>query len=211
MKQERSNYTFNINGNASMVNDLIQSYIQANNFKQEEKKGETYYVSKDIMIGNRYFNYHITDNQLVISAWIRGSLGESGIEKQGLAASNPIIMSYKESLNKLFSEIEKISSQMSNESISNDTAQIDKTSFTQNFQKDITSKQEKMCEIGFWLSIFGLLCSFMGIAYGIFVYLFEFYFAAQGLKTRKRKKAITTIVLAIISILIIVLELVLNQ
>lgn len=65
-----------------------------------------------------------------------------------------------------------------------------------------------MCEIGFWLSILGLVCSFFGVAYGIFVYIIDFYFASQGLKTKKRGKAIATIVLSIISILIIIIELI---
>lgn len=78
--------------------------------------------------------------------------------------------------------------------------------FVQTFQDETTKKQEKMCELGFWLSIFGLLASFFGVAYGIIVYIFNFYFASQGLKTRKRGKAIATIVMSIISIIIIVLQ-----
>ena len=64
-----------------------------------------------------------------------------------------------------------------------------------------------MCEIGFWLSVFGLFASFFGVAYGVFVYIIDFYFASQGLKTKKRKKAIATIVLSIISILVIIFTL----
>lgn len=45
-----------------------------------------------------------------------------------------------------------------------------------------------MCEIGFWLSILGLISSFFGVAYGIFVYIMDFYFASQGLKHRKERK-----------------------
>ena len=78
--------------------------------------------------------------------------------------------------------------------------------FAQSFQDETTKKQEKMCEWGFWLSIFGLLASFVGVAYGVIVYILNFYFASQGLKTRKRGKAIATIVMSIISIIIIVLQ-----
>ena len=58
--------------------------------------------------------------------------------------------------------------------------------------------------MGFWLSIIGLLASFVGVAYGVIVYILNFYFASQGLKTRKRGKAIATIVMSIISIIIII-------
>ena len=80
--------------------------------------------------------------------------------------------------------------------------------FVQSFQDETMKKKERMCEIGFWLSILGLVCSFFGIAYGIFVYIMDFYFASQGLKTRKKGKAIATIVLSIISILFIIFTLI---
>ena len=41
---------------------------------------------------------------------------------------------------------------------------------------------------------------------GIFVYIMDFYFASQGLKTRKKGKAIATIVLSIISIIVVVMQ-----
>lgn len=74
--------------------------------------------------------------------------------------------------------------------------------FTQTFQNENIKKQEKMCEVGFWLSIIGLLMSLFGISYGIIIYIMNFYFASQGLKTSKKGKAIATIVLSIISIVI---------
>ena len=46
---------------------------------------------------------------------------------------------------------------------------------------------------------------FVGIAFEI-VYVLNLYFAFQGLKTRKKGKAITTIVITIISIIIMVLK-----
>jgi len=81
------------------------------------------------------------------------------------------------------------------------------TQFAQTFQNENTKKQEKLCEVGFWLSIFGLLLSLVGVSYGVIIYILNFYFASQGLKTRKKGKAITTIVLSILSILIIILQL----
>lgn len=37
MKKWRSNYTFEIKCDNNLMNDLVQSYIQVNNFKEEEK------------------------------------------------------------------------------------------------------------------------------------------------------------------------------
>lgn len=80
--------------------------------------------------------------------------------------------------------------------------------FAQSIQKDVNKNRETMCEVGFWVSIIGILISIFGVSYGVIIYLLDFYLAAQGLKTRKKGKAITTIVLSVISILIIILQLV---
>lgn len=37
MEKWRSNYTFEIKCDNNLMNDLVQSYIQVNNFKEEEK------------------------------------------------------------------------------------------------------------------------------------------------------------------------------
>ena len=76
--------------------------------------------------------------------------------------------------------------------------------FTQSFQNETIRKQEKMCEIGFWFSIFGLLISFIGISYGAILYAVNIYFGVQGLKTSKSGKAIATIILSILSFFMIV-------
>lgn len=81
--------------------------------------------------------------------------------------------------------------------------------FTQTFQDETNKRKETLCEVGFWFSIVGLIISFIGVSFGLLVYGFDFYCAAQGLKTRKRGKAIATIVLSAISILILIIEMIL--
>lgn len=83
---------------------------------------------------------------------------------------------------------------------------VNSNQYTNTFQNETAKKQEKMCEAGFWLSIVGLVFLFIGLAYGLILYILIFYFASQGLKTQKRGKAIATIVLTVISIVIIVLQ-----
>ena len=181
--------------------------------------------------GYRYFNYSINGQTLTIQAWLKGPFGDMSIEQNSL---NMPAMNYRNSLGKLFQEIEKLNNggtnmnnnngmnfdpntsqplnqgynqqPMNNQSYGQPMQQNNQ--FTQSFQDETTKKQEKMCEWGFWLSIFGLLISFVGVAYGVIVYILNFYFASQGLKTRKRGKAIATIVMSIISIIIIVIQLV---
>lgn len=102
------------------------------------------------------------------------------------------------------------SDQAMNQNNNQMNSSIPQNSFAQTFQNENLKKKETMGEIGFWLSIFGLISSFFGVAMGLVVYILDFYFASQGLKTRKKGKAIATIVLSIISIIITVLGLIIS-
>ena len=67
-----------------------------------------------------------------------------------------------------------------------------------------------MCEWGFWISIVGLICIIFGapIIFGGTAYFIACFLAAQGLKTRKKSKAIAGIVISIIAFLITVILLI---
>lgn len=95
---------------------------------------------------------------------------------------------------------------MTSEARSEQNMIVNNNQFTNTFQNETVKKQDKMCEVGFWLSIVGLVFSFIGVAYRLILYILIFYFASQGLKTQKRGKAIASIVLTVISIVIIVLQ-----
>lgn len=230
MKKGRSNYPIQFNTDTNTINNLMQSYLTAENFKIHEKKGEQYFRAGDQMMGFRGLKYSINGQILNIEAWLDGALGDFPLEQNSM---NMMAMNYRNSLNNLFQEIAKLNNggnnmnnnqqnfdPMTGQPIVNNNQQINTnyttqemninnnaTQFAQTFQNENTKKQEKLCEVGFWLSIFGLLLSLVGVSYGVIIYILNFYFASQGLKTRKKGKAITTIVLSILSILIIILQL----
>lgn len=172
--------------------------------------------------GYRYFNYFINGDVLTIKAWLKNAFGDMSIENN----FSMLAIDYRNSLVKLFQELEKLNNggiNMNNNNEMNFNSNRDQqlnqgyqqnnvqsfkqpNQFSQNFQDETTKKQEKMCEWGFWISIFGLFASFFGVSYGIFIYILNFYFASQGLKTCKRNKAIATITISILSIIIIILQ-----
>lgn len=223
MKKGRSNYNIAFNCDKSTINNLVQSYLSESGFNIYEKRGDKYYRAGDAMLGYKGFNYTINENNLNIEAWLDGSLGNFPLEQNSF---NMLAMDYRNSLNKLFQEINRIdnggmnmnNNNFNNQNINNNQMNYDpntgqpinnnQNNFAQTFQDETMKKKEKMCEIGFWISILGLIGSFAGIAMGLLVYIMDFYFASQGLKTRKRGKAIATIVLSIISILIVIIELI---
>ncbi len=242
MKKGRSIYTFQLSCDPNLVNNLVQSYIQGNQYELQQKNGEQFYRAGDAMVqGYRFFNYSISGQTLTIYAWCKGLFGEIPIEQKN--SLNMLAMAYRNSLNTLFQEIDKLNNggvnmnnnmnfdpntgQPLNQNVSNNQMNFDPNTgqqlnqtnyqqpvqnnasqFAQTFQNETTKKQEKMCEIGFWLSLFGLLISFAGLTYGGIMYILNFYFASQGLKTRKRGKAVAIIVLSIVSILITIFQLV---
>ena len=231
MKKGKSNYTLQFKCDSNTIEQLMQSYISANGFTFTEKKGEKYFRAGDQMLGYRGLTYSISGQTITINAWLDGALGNFPLEQNSL---NMMAMNYRNSLSTLFEEIENLNGgNIMNNNVNQNNNQVNydpqtiqpinqnmrqpvnqmnvqqpQNQFSETFKNENNKKQETMCEIGFWMSIFGLLCSFAGIMMGLFVYILDFYFASQGLKTRKRGKAIATIVLSIISILIVIIQLI---
>ena len=220
MKNGRSTYNLNFSCNPGLVNNVIQSYLQVNKYELQQKDNETYYRAGEPMIkGYKYFKYFINGGTVTIYAWFKGAFGEVPIEQGDL---NINAMEYRNSLNTLFQEINNLNNQSNNNNNNNQMNNMNQNNmnqnnmnqnnmnqnnvnqFTQSFQNETIRKQEKMCEIGFWFSIFGLLISFIGISYGAILYAVNIYFGVQGLKTSKSGKAIATIILSILSFFMIV-------
>lgn len=235
MEKGRSVYNFQIICDINKVNELIRSYLSGNEYKIEQNNGETYYRNGDSMSGCKYFNYSIDNNTLTIYAWIKGLMGELKVEQNGLSSINIAANEYRDSLNILFKKIEELNTENSSPQniigydpntgspiyATNENNTItgydpytgapiygnkQNNQFTQNFHDKTMKQKEKLCNIGFWLSLIGLVTSFIGVYYGIVLYFLNFYFASQGLKTRFRKKAIASIILSILSILVMVIE-----
>lgn len=233
MQKGKSTYTLQFKCESNNIEQLMQSYISANGFTFTEKKGEQYFRAGDQMLGYRGLTYSISGQTIIINAWLDGALGDFSLEQNSF---NMMAMNYRNSLSTLFQEIENLNGgNTMNNNINNGQMNFDsntgqplnqnkgqptgqpvnqmnkqqpQNNFSQTFKNENQKKQETMCEIGFWLSILGLLGSFAGIMMGLLVYIMDFYFASQGLKTRKRGKAIATIVLSIISILVVVFQLI---
>ncbi len=218
MKKGRSTYNFELTCDPSVVDNLIQGYLHGNGYKLVDENEDKFYRSGDAVLeGCKYFNYSIVGQTLTIYAWFKGPFGEIPIEQNSL---NVMAMSYRNLLGKLFREIEKLNNggNIMNNNVNQNNSQMNfdpqtgkpiqqNNQFAQNFQNETIRKQEKMCEWGFWLSLIGLLASFMGVVYGAWIYILNFYFASQGMKTRKKTKAVLTIVLSVISIIVIIVKL----
>lgn len=200
----RTQYSFKITGDVNAVNNALQNFLNANKFIIEEKNGEKYYKSGDAFVGYKYFNYELNGNDLIIYAWLKGLTKEMGIEHDGMMSINAPSLNYKKTLEPLFDQINSINNGIVNNQLVNNN----EVNSTYDYKNDILKKQETMCEVGFWLSVVGLIISFFGIIYGAIIYVLCYYFAYQGLSTRKRVKSIITFVLATLSIVVIIVKLI---
>lgn len=229
MERGRSVYNFNLNGDVNKALEVVNGYIQGNGFTLINDQNESYYRSGDAMRGYRYFNYRLVGNNLEISAWLKGLTGEFSLEKGGMSMP---IMSYRNSINELLQALTNLNTNVmpennmtlnQNNIVNNQNAvyqnqgnnqqtgypqnNANLNQVAQNFQNENIKKQETLCEIGFWLSIFGLFAAMLGVYYGAIVIILNFYFAYQGLNTSKRSKAIASILMSIASIVLMLLSL----
>lgn len=204
----KTNYKFQINTSQDTVKKIIEEWLNENKFTFENKYGEDLYYHHDAWNGNRGFQYVINNNEVSINAWTIG-IGNKFYMLDSGAANNMAGDSYKKILAVLFEKINKSSpsniNQINNISQSNEEGNISQVS--NNLNNEVSNTIEKQCEIGFWLSVVGLVLSFFGYIYGIVLECLVFVFAIRGLKSRKRTKAIISIVLSIISIIIILVKL----
>ena len=190
----RSNYQFII-ANPNEVNNLLLNYLKAEGFSITTKKNETFYKAGDAFFGYRGFKYAFNGNTLYIQVWLIGTFGEFKIEQNSI---NIPAMNYRKSLNNLFAAITNAQTV-----IDNNMQTIQEVN---QFKEETDKKAETMCKVGFYLSIGGVLLSFLGATYGVIIYIMEFYFASIGLKTNKKPLAIITIILALLSFIITIIQ-----
>ena len=83
----------------------------------------------------------------------------------------------------------------------------DSNQFTINNTSKETKRKEIICEVGFWTSILGFIGSFMGIRhFGLVIYVIILTSALQGFETKKKVKAILTLVFLIASVIVLLVN-----
>lgn len=243
MSKGKSEFKFNINADPTMVEAVIRNYLVTNKYGPITKPGANYYLSTDILNGNRSMEYYIDGSEVTILAYMGTFERPQNLE--GFVGALPK-HAFRNDLNSLFEELKKLEYAGNMQPYAaqpNPTAQqpyaaqpnptVQQPCSTQpnqttplytaqpygngqpvnnslnSFVEQANKKKETGAIVGFVLSLFGLLLSCFGIYYGLILVIIEFYLAINGLHTKKKGLAIAGIVLASLSILIILAELVL--
>ena len=191
--------------NAQDAEQKIQSWLSANSFQQMQEDNVIYYRGGDAMLGHRFFEYSINGSQITIYAYL-GSFKKPYALADGIAGSMAIIP-YKNALEPLLASLNNnIPQSQQPSTIAQPQAQTQQQNTYGEF-KQATNKRNNTCaEISFWVSILMLLASFTGVIAGAIIVIFNYYLAAQGLKSDKKGKAIAAIVMSSIAIVIVIIK-----
>ena len=211
MNLGKTNYKFQLNCDPQAASNVITPWLKENDFALVNKYGESFYHAKDAWDGHRGFQCTFVNHEINIYAWTIG-LGNKFYMLDSGAINNMGGDYYKSILSNLFDRLNALNH-------GNSGAYYDRNATQQpvgytvsqaanDLNQEVSSKAEKTCVAGFWMSIVGLLLSFIGVTYGVIIYVLVFTFAIQGLKTRKRKLAVASLVLAGISLFITLISLV---
>lgn len=225
MSQGKTSFKFIVNADISLVEAVIRNWLAANKFSYAPESGLNYYKFNDpILKGKRGFEYYINGNEVTILAYLGTYKKPKALE--GFVAA-VMKQNYRNELAPLFEEIKKLeggsavnagaSAAYSTTQTEGNTAAGQASTGAQatgavhndslnTFMAQNQKKQETLVIVGFVMSLIGLLISFCGVTYGVILLILEYYFAIQGLKTKKKGLAIATIVIASVSIVFFIVN-----
>lgn len=208
MNKGKTYYQFQINCQPEAAIEIINLWIKENNFVYTNKYGEGAFLCKDAFYGKCGFQYNVTEQVVNIYAWICG-VGKKTYMLDTGYINNMVGDHYKQLINILFNNL-------SNLSVNGDAAYSsvfqtqDVTQVAEKMKQDTAKKSETLCEVAFWISILGVVLAFFGYTVGVIIYIFDFYAASKGIKTRKKVKAIVTFVLSGLSIAMVLFWIILS-
>lgn len=215
MSQGKTAFKFNVNADISLVEAVIRNWLAANKFSYAPESGLNYYKFNDPMLkGKRGFEYYINGNEVTILAYLGTYKKPKALE--GFVAA-VMKQNYRNELAPLFEEIKKLeggsaanaaasAAYSTTQTEGNTAAGAVHNDSLNTFMEQNQKKQETLVIIGFVMSLIGLLISFCGATYGVILLILEYYFAIQGLKTKKKGLAIATIVIASVSIVFFIVN-----
>lgn len=217
MAKGKSQYHFTIPADPALINQTIFNYLHANSFVQKQKDGCYYYEQYDALYGRKMFEYRINGNQVTIWAYTGSYKWPQPLE--GFVGAVPK-QEYRDSLEVLFMQLQTLAhnpGQANGQDPQSQMYQSQQFQQAQQLQQSMAAFQQQNSKaagnsavIGFVISLLGLVLSFFGVYFGVLIIFIEISLAVRGLKSEHRGLAIATIVLAIVSAVIIVAEIMLS-
>lgn len=207
MAKGKSQFTFPYSDRSEQI---IRDFLQANGYKYvEPKNAENYYSFKDGMC-NGGLQYQITGSNVIIYYFL-GKSKKPMVVDDSFAGSVPK-QHYKNVLKPLFDALSNPDG--GGASMVNGGTNVPpaggNTYSSNQFEASANKPREKFAIIAFVVSLLGLALSFTGYTFGAAILILEFYFAYLGLRTRLKGLSIAAMVIAGVSLLILIAEIVLT-
>lgn len=213
----KTEYKFKCDKN--VAENIIMQFLKANNYKElVTKEGKKYYKYSDALVAG-FLEYEFQNDMVIIYAYIRS-------EKRPMALDNSMIAvmaksHYKDIIESLLKALsnsnDEILEKKGGENMEENEKKVEvpevnqETTDTYNqFAQESEKSKEGFAVAAFVISIVGLILSCFGWALGVIVIMLEYYFAIQGLKSKKKGLAITAIVLASLSLLINIISIIVS-
>ncbi|MCR5196958.1 MAG: hypothetical protein K6D38_11590 [Pseudobutyrivibrio sp.] len=210
MNKGKTHYEFKFSTDAKTADEIVKSWLQANKFNLINKYDEEFYFFNDpLLYGKRGFQYKIDGQTISVDAWTIG-VGKKFYMLDSGAMNNMAGDSYKSILQTLFNKICETKDITESENMNE--AQVEgadnnvSAQFTKEFENENYAKREKLCLAGFILSIVGVILPFLGVSFGIIIYILVYCLAGQGLSTPKKKLAIAAIIINTLAFIILVVS-----
>lgn len=219
----KTEYKFECNKN--VAENIIMQFLKANNYKElVTKDGKKYYKYSDALVAG-FLEYEFQNDMVIIYAYIRSekrpmALDNSLIAVMAKSHYKDIIQSLLKALSNPNAEIlEKKGGENMEENekkvevpeVNKETEVKQETADTYNqFAQESEKSKEGFAVAAFVISIVGLILSCFGWGLGVIIIMLEYYFAIQGLKSKKKGLAITAIVLASLALLINIISIIIS-
>lgn len=204
---KKTKYEFKCNANVAL--NIINEFLKVNNYKEQKtKEGLVYYQYLDaVALGS--LEYEVSEGLVTIYAYLKSP-------KRPMPLDNSFVgcipkKHYKDVIAPLLQELSnvqvsntqsvEVQANISNTPNDNISNTVDNNSNVQ-FKSAQQGTNEKVAVIAFVLSIIGLILSFVGVTFGLIIIIIEYFFAVQGLKTKKKGLAIVAIILASLALII---------
>ncbi|MBE5820610.1 MAG: DUF4190 domain-containing protein [Clostridiales bacterium] len=216
----KTEYKFECDEN--IAKETIMQFLKANNYKEQvTKDGRKYYQYSDAMVIG-FLEYEIQNGMTTLYAYLRSEkkpmpLDDSFVGALPKSHYKGIIEPLLKSLSNLKSESVEVQEPVIEEkteineevTVNQEKEEIKNDAYNQ-FADESQKTKEKFAVAAFVISLIGLVLSCFGLIYGLIIIFLEYYFAIQGLKTKKKGLAITAIVLASLSLLINILAIIIG-
>ncbi len=214
----KTEYRFTVQ-NAQDAEQKIQSWLSANSFQPIQEEDTVYYRGGDAMVGYRFLEYEINGPQVIICAYV-------GSFKKPHALTNDLVGSisiapYQNALEPLLASLSSgvvsepqqssVAAQPQQPPMATQAQPQDQQQNTYKDFKQATSKRNGIyAEISFWISIAMFIVAFTGVMAGAIIVVLNYYLAIQGLKSNKKWKAITAIVVSSLAIIVFIVKLIID-